>query len=105
MDKKKYLVKNLKKFKIDLSKIISIKKMIFFGSMAYGKNHKWSDIDLIIVSQKFKNKKFRYRPIGFYKYWKLDYPVDFLCYTPTEFNKLKKQVTIIREASDKGIEI
>ena len=105
MDKRKYLIKSLRKFKVNLNKIVSIKKMIFFGSIAYGKPHKWSDIDLIIVSQKFKNKKFRYRPIGFYKYWKLDYPVDFLCYTPDEFNKLKKQITIVKEASNKGIEI
>lgn len=105
MDKKKYLIKNLIEFKKNLNRTIPIKKMIFFGSMAHGRPHKWSDIDLIIVSKKFKNKKFRYRPIGFYRYWTIDYPVDFLCYTPKEFKKLKNQITIVKEAVENGIKI
>ena len=40
-----------------------------------------------------------------YDYWNLNYPVDFLCYTPKEFNKLKNQITIVREAVRDGIEI
>ena len=79
--------------------------MILFGSMATGRAHKDSDIDLILVSDKFRGKKSFRRSIGFYKYWDLDYPVDFLCYTPEEFNKLKNQISIVREAVRKGIEI
>lgn len=105
MDKKKSIVKSLKIFKMGLNAEVPIDKMIFFGSRATGKPHKWSDIDLIVVSKKFKTKKFRYRSLGFYKYWNLNYPVDFLCYTPEEFNKLKKQITIVKEAIEHGIEI
>lgn len=104
MDKRK-IVKELKKFEKNLNKKVRLDKVIFFGSMVSGKPHKDSDIDLIIVSKDFYNKKFRYRAIGFYKYWNLNYPVDFLCYTPKEFNKLKNQVTIVREAVENGIEI
>ncbi|MBL7147707.1 MAG: nucleotidyltransferase domain-containing protein [Nanoarchaeota archaeon] len=104
MGGKKHIAQ-LKEFKRNLSKKITIKKMILFGSMAFGKPSKWSDFDLIIVSKNFKGKKFRYRPIGFHNYWKLDYPVDFICYTPEEFNKLKKQITIVKEAVEHGIEI
>lgn len=95
----------LKGFKEELSKDIPIQKMILFGSRAYGKSHRWSDFDIIIVSPTFRKKKFRYRPLGFHKYWTIGYPVDFLCYTPEEFNKLKKQITIVREAVEQGIEI
>ncbi|MBI2649867.1 nucleotidyltransferase domain-containing protein [Candidatus Woesearchaeota archaeon] len=84
---------------------IPIQKMFFFGSRVTGKPHRWSDIDLIVVSKEFQKKNFRYRPLGFYKHWNLEYPVDFLCYTPKEFSKLKKQITIVREAVEKGIEI
>jgi len=66
---------------------------------------RWSDFDLMIISKNFRGKKFRYRSLGFYQYWNSDYPVDFLCYTPEEFNRLKKQVTIVREAVKRGIEI
>lgn len=105
MDKKESIIKKLKNFRSSLNEEIPIEKMFFFGSRAIGKPHRDSDIDLIIVSPKFRKKKFRYRPLGFYKYWNLNYPVDFLCYTPEEFNKLKKQITIIREAVREGIEI
>jgi hypothetical protein len=53
----------------------------------------------------FKGKKFRYRAIGFYNHWNVDLPVDFLCCTLGEFNKLKKQISIVKEAVKTGIEI
>jgi hypothetical protein len=31
--------------------------------------------------------------------------VDFICYTPEEFEKLKKEVSIVSEALKEGIEI
>ena len=105
MDNKESLIKNLQLFKHSLDKEVHISKMIFFGSRAKGKPKKDSDIDLLIVSRKFKGKKFRHRPLGFFKHWDLAYPVDFLCYTEEEFNKLKNQITIVREAVNDGIEI
>ena len=105
MDKKKDLIKKLKIFKYTVSKEIPINKILFFGSFARGKPHKWSDIDLIVVSSRFYRKKSYKRARRLYDYWNLDYPVDFLCYTPEEFNKLKKQFTVVREAVRKGIEI
>lgn len=105
MHKRDNLINELSEFKKNLSADMPLKKMILFGSMATGRTHKDSDIDLILVSHKFRGKKSFKRSIGFYKYWNLDYPVDFLCYTPEEFDKLKKQVTIVREAVKKGVEI
>lgn len=98
-------LKFLENFKRQLSKEIPIEKMYLFGSRVKGRTRRWSDFDLIIVSNGFKNKKSFERPLGFHRYWSLDYPVDFLCYTPEEFNKLKKQITIVREAVETGIEI
>lgn|SRR3989338_5370869 len=103
MHKKDAIIKDLGRFKRDISRNVPIKKMILFGSMARGNIHRDSDIDLIIVSDKFKGKKSFKRSLGFYKYWELDYPVDFLCYTPREFNRLKAQMTIVREAEKTGI--
>lgn len=104
MGRKNYL-DFLKEFKKNLSNEIPIDKMILFGSRAYGKVHRWSDFDLVIVSKAFRNVDSLKRSLGFYDYWNLNCPVDFLCYTPEEFNKLKSQVTIVREAVKTGIEI
>lgn len=102
MDKKKSnLINELKEFK-NKNKI---EKMYLFGSRAMGRVHKWSDVDLIVVSKKFNGKGILKRSPELYTKWDLDYPVDFLCYTPEEFNKLKKQITIVRDAVIEGIEI
>lgn len=105
MDRKTALKLELKCFKKKLSKKIPIQKMIFFGSRAVGKPKKYSDVDLIIVSEKFKTKKFHERPVQLYDYWDLDYPVDFLCYTPKEFNNLKNKICIVQQAVNEGIVI
>ncbi len=102
---RKAILNQLKEFKKSVIKDYPVQKMILFGSQAWGKPHRDSDIDLIIVSSQFKRKKSFKRGINLYHHWNLNYPVDFLCYTPEEFNRLKKQVTIVREAVEKGIEI
>ncbi len=102
---KKTVIKQLKAYKHAVSKDIPLYKMIFFGSRAKGRFHQDSDIDIVIVSPQFKGLNFFQRGAKMYDYWNLRYPVDFLCYTPEEFNKLKKQITIVKEAVDNGIEI
>ena len=104
MGRKKH-IDYLREFKKRLNKNIPTDKVILFGSRVKGKPHRWSDFDLVIVSPKFRKLNFIKRGAKMYDYWIIDYPVDFLCYTPKEFNKLKKQITIVREAVREGIEI
>jgi len=99
------LIKEVRKFKDRLSEKYKVDKLILFGSRATGKHKKYSDVDLAIISKDFKNIKFLDRTRGLYLIWDLNYPVDFFCYTPKEFDKLKKQVTVIKEATKEGIEI
>ncbi|HLD41764.1 MAG TPA: nucleotidyltransferase domain-containing protein [archaeon] len=102
MDREKTeLIKALKKFK----KQNRIEKLYLFGSQAIGKTHKWSDVDLIVVSGRFKGKGNLERSPELHLSWNLDYPVDLLCYTPEEFDRLKKRVSIVSEALKEGIEI
>src|SRR3989338_5764265 len=105
MGGRKSINEQLSLFKTKLNKGLPVNKMILFGSRAKGKCWRDRDVDLIIVSPKFKKLDFFERGAKMYDYWDLNYPVDFLCYTPEEFNKLKKQITIVREAVKEGIEI
>lgn len=104
MGRKKH-IDALKEFKAAINKNRDIEKMILFGSRAKGKPTRWSDFDLLIISRSFKGKKFRYRALDLYDHWILDYPVDFLCYTPEEFEKRKKQITLVQTAVKEGIVI
>lgn len=98
-------VQIVKDFKNRVSKKVPIKKMILFGSRVNGNTHKWSDFDIIIVSDKFKGKINYKRCPEFYDYWEENYPVDFLCYTSAEFDRLKKRITIVKKAVEEGIEV
>ncbi len=105
MVKEKSLIEGIKSFKEKLKEDFPVDAMILFGSAASGKMHKDSDIDLIIVSRKFEGLNFFKRGARMYNYWDLRQPVDFLCYTPKEFNRLKNQTSIVREALNNGIYI
>ena len=86
MDSREHIKRMLEEFKESVNKDFPVENMIFFGSMAEGKATENSDIDLIIVSDKFKDMNFIKRAARMYDYWDLHYPVDFLCYTTKEFN-------------------
>ena len=105
MGGRKSIKEKLREFKEKVNNSLPIDNMILFGSRAHGKTGRDTDIDLIIVSPKFKKLDFFQRGAKMYDYWDIRYPVDFLCYTPEEFNKLKKQATIVKEALENGIEI
>ena len=105
MGRKDVIMEGLQAFKIGIDKDFPVKKMIFFGSRVRGEENEDSDIDLIIVSDEFKSLNFIKRAAKMYDCWDMDYPVDFLCFTPEEFEKKIKGVTIVSEAVKEGIEI
>lgn len=94
---------------VSFAKIIKnnfdIERIIFFGSRAKGTFKKNSDYDFILVSKDFKGMKFTDRIGKIYPYWKYYDSIEPLCYTPEEFSKLKKQITIVREAVREGVKI
>lgn len=105
MSKRESIIEVLRIFRDRVNKDFPIEKIIFFGSRAKGRPHKWSDIDLIIVSDKFRRLKFRKRATKMYDYWEIELPVDFLCFTPGEFAKKSKEIGVIRQAVKEGIEL
>lgn len=105
MGRRKSIIEELRVFKDRVNVDIPIKKIILFGGRARGKAGRDRDIDLIIVSPRFRKLDFFQRGAKMYDYWTLGLPVDFLCYTPEEFEKLSKEITIVREAIKEGIVI
>lgn len=110
MDRKKFgLIKKLERFKKQIASKYDPEKIIFFGSRASGKTHIHSDVDIIIVSKNFEGKKSYKRSPDLYLEWHfntdINLPVDFLCLTPEEFEKKKKQIGIVKTAVEEGIEI
>jgi len=105
MGRERSIMKALADFKERLSKKIKVQKMILFGSYARGEPKEDSDVDLLIVSPDFKKTRFIKRSLGFYKLWSLDLPVDYICFSPEEFEKQKKRISIVSTALEEGVEI
>lgn len=103
MVKKRDIIKELRAFRKSLE--IDIDRMLLFGSHARGDSGKYSDVDLIIVSRMFEGQKQYKRAVPFYRKWGMDLAVDFLCFTPEEFEEAKENVSVVREAVREGVAI
>ena len=103
------VIRDVRRFKHQVEHKYDAKKIILFGSQARGEAKKWSDVDLIVVSPKFKGKNSLKGAQNLYGEWhrylKLNRPVDFLCYSPEEFEKQRRRITIVKQAVEEGIEI
>lgn len=92
-------------FSKKIRKNFSVDKIIFFGSRARGDFLEESDYDFVIVSKDFRGIPFRDRIKKIYDFWRFKEDIEVLCYTPEEFEKKVKQVSVVREAFKKGVEI
>jgi len=106
-EKVRYLLDNyLEKIK----DIYAAEELWLWGSRAYGNPGEYSDIDLIVVSDKFSKVKFIRRMYEFTNKLGLLLDrnaevVDALCYTPEEFERKKQQIGVVGEAIKKGIRL
>ncbi len=90
-------IANLKKDRLP------IKKVILFGSYAKGAQHKWSDIDLCVISPQFKNA---WQASGYLwskrKISDFRYAIEPVGFSPKDY---KEGSSLINEIKQNGIEI
>ena len=83
---------------------LPIKKVILFGSFARGSQRKWSDIDLCIVSPKFKNSfdasQYLWKKR---KIFDLNYTIEPVGFSLKDFND--KYDPLANEIRETGVEI
>ncbi len=106
-EKVRYLIDN---YMEKIKDIYAANEVWLWGSRAYGTPNKYSDIDLIVVSNKFSKIKFIRRMYEFTNKLGLLLDrnaevVDALCYTPEEFERKKQEIGVVREAVEKGIRL
>lgn len=75
-------------------------KIILFGSHAYGKPSKDSDIDLVLIKK--TKEPFNLRLKKARMLLRTTTPVDIFVFTPQEFKKASKTNPFIQEISAKG---
>lgn len=114
MDKRKLKKSKLKKEQLAIinnyieaiGKKIALKGVLLFGSYAYGKPDRSSDVDLVIVSPDFKRKNF-FKRIDWLTRERMDIAdtiaMDVIGYTPKEFSYIEKESAIMQKAKKDGV--
>jgi len=79
--------------------------VIIFGSRIKGPANDESDIDVVIISDYFKNIPFIKRMPLVLKKGRFEKHVDYICYTPAEYERLKNHSTLLMEAVENGLRV
>ena len=99
--KKKEIAKLLNKLKKELK----VEEAYIFGSRVYGNPLRESDIDILIVSDEFKNKGFIENMIRVSMLLDGNLDVEIFPYTREDLIKYKGKKIVITEALEKGMRI
>lgn len=78
-------------------------KVILFYSRIKGEAREESDIDVIIVAKTFKGTPFLKRMPMVVRKIRFSKHVDYLCYFPEEFERVKKTSSVVMDALENSI--
>ena len=96
----------LKKLRRDIVKVLDENVEVYlFGSYARGDWLEDSDLDLIVVSDKFKGLSLGERYCLVRKLLPNNISVEILPYTPEEFKKAKKKSIVLKDALEYWVRI
>lgn len=79
--------------------------VLAFGSRARGEALVESDLDLVVVSERFQGVPFLERISRLLADLDVPFPVDVLCYTPDEFRQKRRELGIVRAAVAEGVRL
>lgn len=77
--------------------------VVVFGSRARGEALAESDLDLLVVSERFRGVSFLERASAVLRDLDLPFSADLLCYTPEEFQRKRREIGIVRQALQEGL--
>lgn len=88
-----------------IKEVLKPRLVLIFGSRVKGESSEESDLDVLIVSDFFIGKPFLGRMPFMLRMIRFPWHIDFLCYTPDEFEKIRRNSIIVQEALKEGVEI
>lgn len=77
--------------------------VLAFGSRARGEGLRYSDLDLLIVSDAFHGMRWLDRMVRVIEALEIPFGVDLLCYTPEEYRQKREELGIVRSATAQGV--
>ncbi len=83
----------------------SPESVFIFGSRVQGNAGENSDIDVLLISDLFRDMPFIKRMPLVLRTIRFERHVDYICYTPGEFQKIKNKSSIVMDALETGIKV
>ncbi len=88
-----------------LARNITVKQAILTGSWATGSYLEDSDVDLIVVSDDFARMRLPERLVYLQKSWTDKLALEAFGYTTSEFRRLKRNSSYVKDAVQHGVPI
>lgn len=80
-------------------------RVIVFGSRARGEALEHSDLDVVLVSDAFRDVSWLDRPTRVHEECDIRFGVELLCYTPDEFRRKREELGVVRTAVEEGFDL
>lgn len=77
-------------------------RVVLFGSRIKGNADEHSDLDVIIVARMFQTMPFLRRMPFMLKKVRFAKHIDFICYAPEEFDRIKHTSAVLHDALEYG---
>lgn len=84
---------------------LGVSEVYLFGSRIYGIPLKDSDLDMVVVSEKFKERGFIENMELLSRLWDGSFTIEMFPYTPEQIKKYNGRKVVVTEALEKGIKI
>ncbi len=98
MEKEEWIEKFKQQILPQIVKEYRPKRILLFGSRIKRTSTMNSDLDVLIISDLFYNIPFISRMSHILKKFKFTKHIDYLCYTPEEFDRIKDKSSILIDA-------
>ncbi|MEM4500681.1 MAG: nucleotidyltransferase domain-containing protein [Thermofilaceae archaeon] len=84
---------------------LDVSEVYLFGSRVYGTPLADSDLDMVVVSEKFKERSFIENMELLSRLWDGSFTLEMFPYTPEQLEKYKGRKVVVTEALEKGVKL
>ncbi|MEM4639887.1 MAG: nucleotidyltransferase domain-containing protein [Thermofilum sp.] len=84
---------------------LDVSEVYLFGSRVYGTPLADSDLDMVVVSEKFKERSFIENMELLSRLWDGSFTLEMFPYTPEQLERYKGRKVVVTEALEKGVKL
>jgi uncharacterized protein len=84
---------------------VGVEHAIFFGSRERGDERPHSDLNLVLLDERFEGESLSKLLPELQRAWKIDLQLELLPCSPEEFEEMQEWNTLAREAAQSGLHI